>query len=45
MAYVLGTRTDNVFLKLKALLETFVINKFYTDGWGAYEHKLDPNQH
>jgi insertion element IS1 protein InsB len=45
LAYVLGTRTDNVFLQLKTLLETFGISKFYTDGWGAYERKLDPNQH
>jgi insertion element IS1 protein InsB len=45
LAYVLGTRTDNVFVKLKTLLEPFGISKFYTDGWGAYERKLDPNQH
>lgn len=45
LAYVLGTRTDNVFVKLKTLLEPFGIKKFYTDGWGAYERKLDPNQH
>lgn len=45
LAYVLGNHTDNIFLKLKALLEPFGISKFYTDGWGAYERKLDPNQH
>ena len=45
LAYVLGTRTDNGFLKLKTLLEPFGISKFYTDGWGAYERKLGPNQH
>jgi len=45
LAYVLGNRTDKVFLKLKALLEPFGISKFYTDGWGAYEWKLDLNQH
>ena len=45
LADVLGSRTDNVFLKLKTLLEPFGISKFYTDGWGAYERKLDPNQH
>ena len=45
LAYVLGTRIDNVFVKLKTLLEPFGISKFYTDGWGAYERKLDPNQH
>ncbi len=45
LAYVLGNHTDNVFLKLKTLLEPFGISKFYTDGWGAYERKLDSNQH
>ena len=35
LAYVLGSRTDNVFLELKTLLEPFGIKKFYTDGWGA----------
>ncbi len=45
LAYVLGDRTDNVFLKLKTLLEPFGISKFYTDGWGAYERRLDPHQH
>ncbi len=45
LAYVLGEHTDNVFLRLKTLLEPFGISKFYTDGWGAYERKLDPNQH
>ena len=45
LAYVLGERTDNVFLKLKDLLEPFGITKFYSDGWGAYERKLTPTQH
>ena len=45
LAYVLGSRTDKVFVKLKTLLEPFGIKKFYTDGWGAYERKLDSNQH
>lgn len=31
LAYVLGTRTDKVFLKLKILLEPFGISKFYTN--------------
>lgn len=41
LAYVFGRRQDDVFLKLKALLEPFGITKFYTDGWGAYERHLD----
>jgi len=35
---VFGRRKDEVFLQLKALLEPFGISRFYTDGWGAYEH-------
>ncbi|MBW4662629.1 MAG: IS1 family transposase [Chroococcus sp. CMT-3BRIN-NPC107] len=45
LAYVLGKRTDNIFLKLKTLLEPCGISKFYTDNWGTYDRKLDPNQH
>lgn len=37
LAYVFGSRKDEVFLKLKALLEPFRITKYYPDGWGAYE--------
>ncbi|ETX03718.1 MAG: transposase IS1 (plasmid) [Candidatus Entotheonella factor] len=45
VAYVFGRRKDEVFLKLKALLEPFGITRYYTDGWGAYERHLDPEQH
>lgn len=45
LADVLGDHTDNVFLKLKVLLETFGMSKFYPDGWGADERKLEPKQH
>jgi insertion element IS1 protein InsB len=45
LAYVFGRRKDEVFLKLKALLEPFGITKYYTDGWGAYERHLDSKQH
>jgi insertion element IS1 protein InsB len=45
LAYVFGRRQDDVFLKLKALLEPFGITKFYTDGWGAYERHLDAEKH
>ena len=37
LAYVFGRRKDEVFKKLKKLLEPFGIKKFYTDDWGAYE--------
>ena len=45
LAYVFGRRQDEVFLKLKALLEPFGITRYYTDGWGAYERHLDAEQH
>ena len=45
LAYVFGDRKDEVFLKLKALLEPFGITRFYTDDWGAYERHLSPDGH
>jgi insertion element IS1 protein InsB len=45
LAYVFGRRKDEVFLKLKALLEPFGVTHYYTDSWGAYERHLEPNQH
>jgi hypothetical protein len=34
LAYVFGTRKDQVFLKLKALLEPFGITRFYPTAGG-----------
>ena len=45
LAYVLGRRKDEVFLKLKALLEPFGITRYYTDSWGAYIRHLDADAH
>ena len=45
LAYVFGRRKDEVFLELKELLAPFGITRFYTDGGGAYERHLDPEQH
>jgi insertion element IS1 protein InsB len=45
LADVFGRRTDEVFLQLQALLEPLGITRLYTDGWGAYERHLDPEQH
>jgi len=45
LAYVLGRRRDEVFLKLKDLLEPFEITRFYTDDWGVYKRHLDPELH
>ena len=41
----LGDGKDAVLLQLQALLEPFGITRFYTDGWGAYERHIDPEQH
>jgi len=40
LAYVLGSRQDEVFLTLKKLLEPFGIKKFYTDGLKTYQRHL-----
>jgi insertion element IS1 protein InsB len=45
LAYVFGRRKDEVFLQLTELLDPFGITRFYTDGWGAYERHIDPEQH
>jgi insertion element IS1 protein InsB len=45
LAYVFGRCKDEVFLQLKELLEPFGITRFYTDGWGAYERHIAPEQH
>ena len=36
---------DEVFLKLKALLEPFGITRYYTDSWGAYTRHLEADAH
>jgi insertion element IS1 protein InsB len=45
LAYTFGKRKDEVFRKLKLLLEPFGISMFYTDDWGSYERNIDPKQH
>jgi insertion element IS1 protein InsB len=45
LAYVLGTRTEAVFLKLRALLAPFGITRYYTDKAGVYQRHLPPEQH
>ena len=45
LAYVFGRRQDAVFLQLKALLKPFGSTRYYyTDGWSAYEHHVEPEQ-
>ena len=34
-----------VFLQLKALLESFGVTRYYTDGWSAYERHVEPDKH
>ena len=45
MTYVFGHRTDDVFLKLQALLEPFGLTRYSTDHWGAYTRHLAPDVH
>jgi insertion element IS1 protein InsB len=45
LAYVFGRRQDEVFVKLKALLEPFGIRRYYTDYWGAYRRHLEADEH
>ena len=45
LAYVFGRQKDEVFLKLKELLDPFGLTHYYTDKWGAYTRHLAPEQH
>jgi insertion element IS1 protein InsB len=45
LAYVFGRRQDEVFVKLKGLLEPFGITRYYTGYWGAYTRHIDPDDH
>ena len=45
LAYVFGRRADEVFVKLKRLLEPFGITRYDTDSWGAYGRHLAPEVH
>ena len=38
-------RQATVFVQCKTLLAPFGITRFYTDGWGAYERPIAPEQH
>ena len=44
-AYVLDTRKDEAFRRLKCLLEPFGIVKYYTDDWGAYDRLIPKEIH
>ena len=45
LAYVVGSRKDATFLKLRALLVPFGITRYYTDKAGVYRRHLPPEQH
>jgi insertion element IS1 protein InsB len=45
VAYVVGRRADDVFLKLKALLVPLGVTHYYSDKWGAYRRHLPAEQH
>src|SRR5262245_25728926 len=45
LAFVVGTRKDAMFLKLKALLAPLGITHFYTDKAGVYQRHLPPEKH
>ena len=44
-AYVVGSRQEAPFLKLKALLAPLGITHYYTDKAGVYQRHLPPAQH
>jgi insertion element IS1 protein InsB len=45
LAYVVGTRKDTEFLKLRALLAPLGITRYYTDKAGVYRRHLPPERH
>ena len=45
LAYVVGTRKDVVFLKLRAVLTPSRITRYYTDTARVYQRHLPPAQH
>ncbi|WP_420882944.1 IS1 family transposase [Zooshikella ganghwensis] len=45
LAYVLDTRQDKAFIKLKSLLKPFGIKLFCTDDWGAYSRHIPEENH
>jgi insertion element IS1 protein InsB len=45
LAYVLGSRADEVFFQLQALLKPFGLVHFYTDAAGVYQRHLPTADH
>mgnify|MGYP003503881147 FL=1 len=45
LAFVFGSRKDEMCLKLMALLSLFNINKYHTDSWQAYYNCIPKEKH
>jgi len=45
LAYVVGSRTAEVFLQLQKLLKPFGLVHFYTDAAGVYDRHLPTPAH
>ena len=45
LAYVLGSRADEVFVQLQKLLKPFGLVHFYTDAAGVYDRHLSTSAH
>jgi insertion element IS1 protein InsB len=45
LAYVFGSRADEVFVELQQLLKPFGLVHFYTDGAGVYDRHLPATAH
>jgi insertion element IS1 protein InsB len=45
VAYVVGSRADDAFLELKALLVPLGVTHYDSDKWGAYRRHLPAEQH
>jgi insertion element IS1 protein InsB len=45
VAYVVGSRADDAFLELKALLDPFGVTRYYSDKCGAYRRHLPAERH
>jgi insertion element IS1 protein InsB len=45
LAFVFGKRSDEAFLKLKALLSRVNISCYYSDDWGSYHRNLWEFEH
>jgi insertion element IS1 protein InsB len=45
VAYAVGSRADDAFLELKALMIPLGVTHYYSDKWGAYRRHLPAKLH